>query len=170
MTELATRGDWGSRDKLSAVVVDPRGYSVNSDIEQRKLAIVDLVEESSFRLVDRDDGPYILALSAENSRLALHISNDNGQQIVSHFVSLTPLRKAMKDYQVICDVHRSSVYRGRPSHQLEAIDMARRSVHNEASELLMQRLSAKVIVDFETARRLFTLISISFLMSSLLST
>ncbi|MCO5154011.1 MULTISPECIES: UPF0262 family protein [unclassified Shinella] len=168
MGDHVDQNDQRCRNRLSAVTLDPPNRSMNSEIEhERKVAILDLVENSNFQLVDREGGPYRLSLSVENVRLAFHVSNEDGQPIVSHLLSLTPFRKVMKDYQLICDVHRSALHRGQPSHQLQAVDMARRSVHNEASELLMQRLSTRLIIDFDTARRLFTLISVSFLISGL---
>jgi len=58
---------------------------------------------------------------------------------------------------MICDSYYQAIRSASPA-QIEAIDMGRRGLHNEAAELLRQRLDGKLVVDFDTARRLFTLI------------
>jgi uncharacterized protein (UPF0262 family) len=47
-----------------------------------------------------------------------------------------------------------------PPSQIESLDMGRRAVHNEGTELLIKRLAGKIETNFDTARRLFTLICV----------
>ena len=130
------------------------------DIEhERAVAIYDLIEDNSFAPVDHDGGPYMLHLSISENRLVFDIRLEDGSPLMAHLLSLTPLRRIVKDYFMICDSYYKAIRTATPS-QIEAIDMGRRGLHNEGSELLMERLKEKVAVDFDTARRLFTLICV----------
>jgi uncharacterized protein (UPF0262 family) len=95
---------------------------------------------------------------AEN-RLVFDIKLADGTPVVAHFLSLTPLRKIVKDYFIICDSYYQAIRTATPE-RIEAIDMGRRALHDEGSRILMERLEAKVAIDFDTARRLFTLICV----------
>jgi uncharacterized protein (UPF0262 family) len=131
------------------------------DIEhERAVAIYDLIEENSFAPVDHDGGPYALHLAITENRLVFDIRQDDGTTpVVAHLLSLTPFRRIVKDYFLICDSYYKAIRTATPS-QIEAIDMGRRGLHNEGSELLRERLKEKIEVDFDTARRLFTLICV----------
>lgn len=131
------------------------------DIEhERAVAIFDLVEENSFRPVgDGGEGPYKLKLSLVEARLVFAISRENGEAVVTHILSLTPFRRIVKDYFLICESYYDAIRSATPS-QIEAIDMGRRGLHNEGSQTLMDRLKDKIEVDFDTARRLFTLVCV----------
>ncbi|MCC5778608.1 UPF0262 family protein [Nitratireductor sp. B36] len=131
------------------------------DIEhERAVAIFDLVEENSFRPVgDKGPGPYKLKLSLVEARLVFAISRENGEAVVTHILSLTPFRRIVKDYFLICESYYDAIRSATPS-QIEAIDMGRRGLHNEGSQTLMDRLKDKIEVDFDTARRLFTLVCV----------
>ena len=131
------------------------------DVEhERAVAIFDLVEENSFRPVgDTGDGPYRLKLSLAESRLVFAVSREGGETVVTHMLSLTPFRRIVKDYYLICESYYDAIRSSTPS-QIEAIDMGRRGLHNEGSQTLMDRLSGKIEVDFDTARRLFTLVCV----------
>ena len=131
------------------------------DVEhERAVAIFDLIEENSFRPVDdKAGGPYRLHLSLVESRLVMTISREDGQPVVTHILSLTPFRRVVKDYFMICESYFEAIRSSTPS-QIEAIDMGRRGLHNEGSQTLMDRLSGKIEVDFDTARRLFTLVCV----------
>ena len=124
---------------------------------ERAIAIYDIVEQNSFRIPDHPAGPYRLHLAIVDSKLAFEISTEDGSGRMTHYLSLTPLKGVIRDYRMICESYYSAIRTASPT-QIEAIDMGRRGLHNEASELLMQRLDGKVEVDFDTARRLFTLI------------
>ena len=95
---------------------------------------------------------------AEN-RLVWDIRLTDGTPVMAHLLSLTPFRRIVKDYFLICDSYYEAIRTSSPS-QIEAIDMGRRGLHNEGSQLLMERLTGKVEVDFDTARRLFTLLCV----------
>ncbi|HMF69763.1 MAG TPA: UPF0262 family protein [Phyllobacterium sp.] len=131
------------------------------DVEhERAVAIFDLIEENSFQPVgDEGTGPYRLKISLVESRLIFAIARENGDEVVTHILSLTPLRKVVKDYFMICESYYEAIRASSPS-KIEAIDMGRRGLHNEGSQALMDRLNGKIEVDFNTARRLFTLVCV----------
>lgn len=131
------------------------------DIEhERAVAIFDLIEENSFQPVNDDSGgPYKLKLSLVEARLVLAISREDGSAVVTHILSLTPFRRIVKDYFMICESYYEAIRSATPS-QIEAIDMGRRGLHNEGSQTLLDRLSGKIDIDFDTARRVFTLICV----------
>jgi uncharacterized protein (UPF0262 family) len=150
-----------SRQRLVKVTLDEGSIGRSSaDIEhERAVAIYDLLEDNSFAPVDHEGGPYALHLSIAENRLVFDIREEDGAPVMAHLLSLTPLRRIVKDYFLICDSYYKAIRTSTPS-QIEAIDMGRRGLHNEGSELLMERLKEKIAVDFDTARRLFTLICV----------
>jgi uncharacterized protein (UPF0262 family) len=125
---------------------------------ERAIAIYDLVEENSFAVPGRDDGPYGLRIGLHDSRLAFDIRTMSGEAILSFGLSLTPFRSILKDYFLICESYYAAIRTASPA-QIEAIDRSRGALHNEGASLVAQRLADKVDVDNATARRLFTLIS-----------
>ena len=131
------------------------------DIEhERAVAIFDLIEENRFHPTGDDaGGPYRLLLSVADSRLVFAISRDDETPVVTHMLSLTPFKRVIKDYFMICESYYEAIRTSSPS-QIEAIDMGRRGLHNEGSQTLMDRLSGKIDMDFDTARRLFTLVCV----------
>ena len=145
-------------DRLISVTLDDDSIGRGPpDIEhERAVAIYDLVEESTFA-VRAGPGPYRLALSLSERRLIFEIRNEGDRSQITHALSLTPLRKIVKDYSLMVDSYREAVRSGTPS-RIEAIDMARRGLHDEAADIVRTRLKGKVDVDKDTARRLFTLI------------
>ncbi|MGY6709383.1 MAG: UPF0262 family protein [Rhizobiaceae bacterium] len=149
------------KDRLVDVVLDESIGKSTPDVEhERAVAIFDLIEENSFRPVgDEPGGPYRLHLSLVESRLVMAVSRENGDPVVTHILSLTPFRRVVKDYFMICESYFEAIKASSPS-QIEAIDMGRRGLHNEGSQTLMDRLSGKIEVDFDTARRLFTLVCV----------
>ena len=127
---------------------------------ERAVAIFDLIEENSFRPIgDEAGGPYRLKLSLADSRLVFAVSREDGEAVVAHILSLTPLRRVVKDYFLVCESYYEAIRISTPS-QIEAIDMGRRGLHNEGSQTLKDRLDGKIEVDFDTARRLFTLVCV----------
>ena len=151
----------GSTRRLVKITLDEGSIGRSSqDIEhERAVAIYDLIEDNSFAPADHDGGPYALHLSIAENRLVFDIRQEDGAPVMAHLLSLTPLRRIVKDYFLICDSYYKAIRTATPS-QIEAIDMGRRGLHNEGSELLMERLKEKIEVDFDTARRLFTLICV----------
>jgi uncharacterized protein (UPF0262 family) len=149
-----------SRDRLSDVFLDeatiPRG-AIDLDHE-RAVAIFDLIEENSFGVPGRDDGPYALMISQEESKLTFDVRTGDGEQAVSIVVSMTPFRPLLKDYFLVCETYYDAIRTASP-RQIEAIDRERTKLHNEGADLMAQRLSEKLAIDQGTARRLFTLIS-----------
>ncbi|OQM73636.1 UPF0262 family protein [Manganibacter manganicus] len=150
-----------NRARLVDVELDETIGRSTPDVEhERAVAIFDLIEENSFRPVnDEGCGPYRLKLSLAESRLILAVKRENDSDVVTHILSLTPFRRIVKDYYMICESYYEAIRSSTPS-QIEAIDMGRRGLHNEGSQTLMDRLSGKIDVDFDTARRLFTLVCV----------
>jgi uncharacterized protein (UPF0262 family) len=150
-----------SQQHLIAVTLDEKSIGrSNPDIEhERAVAIYDLIELNSFAPVGHDSGPYTLHLRMAESRLAFDIRTADGEPVIVHLLSLTPFRRIVKDYFLICDSYYQAIRTATPD-RIEAIDMGRRGIHDEGSRLLMERLKRKVHVDFDTARRLFTLICV----------
>jgi uncharacterized protein (UPF0262 family) len=144
---------------LVAVELDTRSLATSrSFIEhERAAAIRDLIADNSFLPAGRSSGAFRLRLSIRDGKLVLDIADADGTPLACHILSLTPLKRVIKDYFLICDSYYAAVRIAAPS-QIEAIDMGRRGVHNEGSTILRERLSAKIDVDFETARRLFTVV------------
>ena len=139
---------------------DSIGRSTPDVEHERAVAIFDLIEENSFCPVNDDGhGPYRLKLSLMDSKLVFAISREGGEAVATHILSLTPFRRIVKDYFLICESYYDAIRSSTPSH-IEAIDMGRRGLHNEGSQTLMDRLSGKIEIDFDTARRLFTLVCV----------
>jgi len=136
----------------------------SADIEQeRRIAIFDLIEGNHFapQRVHPDGyaGPYRIVLSVEEGRLAIQIKREDDTPLETYVLALGRFRRPIKDYFAICDSYFQAIRAATPQ-QIETIDMARRGIHNEAAELLKERLEGKIEVDFDTARRLFTLICV----------
>ncbi|MEL4068568.1 UPF0262 family protein [Ochrobactrum sp. GPK 3] len=131
------------------------------DVEhERAVAIFDLIEENSFHPIgDETGGPYRLKLSLMETRLIFAISRESGDDVATHILSLTPLRRVVRDYFLVCESYYQAIRSATPS-KIEAIDMGRRGLHNEGSQTLQARLKGKIDVDFDTARRLFTLVCV----------
>jgi uncharacterized protein (UPF0262 family) len=156
----------GGRDKekigrLAAVTLDETSLSTpNDDVEhERRVAIYDLIEENQFRPAGHDGGPYALQLGINGNRLLFDIRLTDGTPVVAHLLSLMPFRRIVKDYFTICDSYYAAIRTATPD-RIEAIDMGRRGLHDEGSRLVVERLKDKVEIDFDTARRLFTLITV----------
>ena len=130
------------------------------DIEhERAVAIYDLIEDNSFQPAGHDGGPYTLRLSMADNRLVFDIRLTDGTAVMAHLLSLTPFRRIVKDYFLICDSYFQAIKGATPS-RIEAIDMARRGLHDEGSQILREALEGKATLDHDTARRLFTLICV----------
>lgn len=135
------------------------------EIEQeRKVAAFDLIEDNSFSLPSRDgrevpEGPYRLLLAIRDRRLVFEITTESGDPAAEFHLSLGPFRQVVKDYYQICESYFDAVKK-LPPGQIEAIDMARRGIHNEGARVVQERLEGKAELDIDTARRLFTLICV----------
>jgi uncharacterized protein (UPF0262 family) len=146
-----------AEDRLQSVVIDEAMLgSANRDQEQeREIAIYDLLESNVFKPEGAEGGPYDLNLTMVENRLAFDIKGPAYEK--RHLLSLSPFKGVLKDYFMVCESYYQAI-RGSTPMQIEAIDMGRRGLHNEGSELLRKRLEGKVEIDHDTARRLFTLI------------
>ena len=148
------------RNRLYSVVLDENSIERGTPDQEheRQVAIYDLIEENVFALSNDDSGPYALHLGLNSNRLVFDVRRETGDTVIIHVLSLTPLRKIVKDYFLICDSYYEAI-RNATADRIEAIDMARRGVHNEGSGILQERLQGKIEMDHQTARRLFTLIA-----------
>ncbi|MCU0906002.1 MAG: UPF0262 family protein [Rhodobacteraceae bacterium] len=152
--------------RLCEITIDDTGLPrPTPEIEQeRRVAIFDLIEDNSFALPAREDramppGPYRLHLAIRERRLVFDLTSQAGEKAAEFHLSLGPFRQVVKDYFQICESYFEAVKRLPPS-QIEAIDMARRGIHNEGARTLVERLDGKAELDIDTARRLFTLICV----------
>jgi uncharacterized protein (UPF0262 family) len=165
MTRKRQAGAMAADPRIIDVTLDERTILWRSaDIEQeRQIAIADLLANNHFRPLRRQPGdyagPYRLALSVEEGRLALAIARADGEPLETLVLALGRFRRPVRDYFAICDSYYQAV-RNATAAAIETVDMARRAVHNEAAELLQARLAGKIEIDFDTARRLFTLICV----------
>ncbi|NNK79384.1 MAG: UPF0262 family protein [Litoreibacter sp.] len=148
---------------LTQIKIDDAGLPTpTAEIEQeRKVAIFDLLEDNSFVLPQDGApvGPYRLELAIRERRLVFDVQTEGEDKAAEFHLSLSPFRQVVKDYFQICESYFDAVKRLPPS-QIEAIDMARRGIHNEGARILQERLEHKVEIDIDTARRLFTLICV----------
>ena len=147
--------------RIAQITLDERTVIRRSaDIEhERRVAIYDLLEANSFQPVGEFQGPYHVLLGMEENRLALDINDLSDTPLTRILLPLTPFRRIIRDYFTICESYFQAIKSASPS-KIEAIDMGRRGLHNEGSNLLRERLDGRVVLDNETARRLFTLVCI----------
>lgn len=145
--------------RLSEIVLDANSLGrTTPDVEhERRVAVFDLLESNYFALADGRPGPYRLTLAVAENRLVFSVAGSQGDHLTTFMLSLSPLRRVVKDYFLVCENYYAAI-RTAPPSRIEALDMGRRAVHDEGCRLLMQRLDGKITVDFDTARRLFTLI------------
>jgi uncharacterized protein (UPF0262 family) len=147
--------------RLVAVELDERTVVRRTrEIEQeREIAIYDLLEANSFAPRGSEGGPYRLVLAVEENRLVFNIALEDDAPHGRILLSLTPFRRIIKDYFLVCESYFKAI-RDAPPHQIEALDMGRKGLHDEGSAILRERLKDKIDVDFDTARRLFTLLCV----------
>jgi len=148
-----------SNERLVGVTIDENlANSASLELKQeRDLAIHDLIEANNFTLSGGPQGPYRLHISSQDQRLVFELATKANQPLYTFGLSLGPFRRVVKDYFQICDSYNMAVKASNPQ-AIEAIDMARRAIHNEGSETLQARFKGKAEMDFDTARRLFTLV------------
>jgi len=150
-----------ARRRICRVTLDERTVVRRSpEVEhERAVAIFDLIEESHFAPVGDPHGPYSLHLGIVENRLVLDVRTEGGDEITKVILALSPFRRIVKDYFTVCESYYQAIRTASPS-QIEAIDMGRRGLQNEGSDLLRERLAGKIELDGTTARRLFTLICV----------
>ena len=154
------------RSYLSDIKLDDRNLPPpTSEIEQeRKVAIFDLLEKNTFELPKkvtngRVSGPFNLKLAIKDKRLVFDLSTAAADKVAEFHLSLSPFKQVVKDYWSICESYYDAV-KNLPPGQIETIDMARRGIHNEGARILLERLDGKAEIDYDTSRRLFTLICV----------
>jgi uncharacterized protein (UPF0262 family) len=149
-----------AKNRLISVTLDENSIGRGSADQEheRAIAVYDLIEDNSFALAGHNGGPYALTISLVDAKLVFQITDESGANVVTHILSLTPFRRILKDYFLICESYYAAIRTATPS-RIEAIDMGRRGLHNEGAQLLAERLKGKIDTDPDTARRLFTLIT-----------
>jgi uncharacterized protein (UPF0262 family) len=150
----------GAARRLTKVTLDESsiGRGTADQQHERETAIFDLIDDNHFGVVGHEGGPYGLEISLHDSKLMLAVSDAEGGPVVTHILSLSPFRRILKDYFLICETYYAAIRTASPS-RIEAIDMGRRGLHNEGAQLLLERLTGKLDIDIDTARRIFTLVT-----------
>jgi uncharacterized protein (UPF0262 family) len=150
--------DPNSKARLTAITLDQASIKrSNPNVQQeREVAIFDIIESNHFALDGRDGGPYTLNLAIIEDRLVFAVGEEAAETF-TFVLSLTPLKRVMKDYFMVCESYYQAI-RTAPPSRIQSIDMGRRALHDEGSRVLVERLKGKITVDGDTARRLFTLI------------
>jgi len=159
MAEAEVEQSGPEQARLVEVTLDEASIGRNNaEVEhEREVAIFDLLERNAFALEGHDGGPYTLHLSLADNRLVFTVGDTDRAPIQHVMLSLSPFRRLVKDYFLICESYYQAI-KTQPASKIEAIDMGRRGIHDEGSQLLMERLKGKIAVDLPTARRLFTLL------------
>ncbi len=147
------------RNRLIDIALDESSLAAaSSNTEhERRIALFDLKESNSFAVIGEQRGPYALVLALAEGRLAFDVADSDGARVCLHHMPMSPVRKLIKDYMFICESYYAAIRDAAPS-KIEAIDMGRRALHDDAAELLKKALEEKFTLDHETARRLFTLV------------
>ncbi len=147
--------------RIVGVVLDKNSVSTRDPMiaREREQAVYDLLAQNEFQPFNSPGGPYRLILSLREGRLQfdIRLAHDRAEPHGRIILALSPFRRVIRDYFLVCESHREAI-RTSPLQHIEALDMGRRSLHDEGSTLLRERLEGKITIDFETARRLFTLI------------
>lgn len=125
---------------------------------EREVAIFDILDGNTFQPTGRDDGPYKVHLAIADDRLVMSVGTQSVDDLLTHMLPMAPLKRIIKDYFIICDTYYEAIKSAPPS-RIQAIDMSRRSIHDEGSRVVMERLAGAIEIDFDTARRIFTLIT-----------
>jgi uncharacterized protein (UPF0262 family) len=153
--------DRGEHARIVAIELDQKSIvRWSPEVEhERNVAIFDLLEENRFHLLDGFHGPYRIVLSLRDANLVMDVRKEGGGDAAEIVLAVRPFRRVVKDYFLICDSYFQAIKGATPS-RIEAIDMARRGLHNEGSDLLREALAGRVELDHDTARRLFTLVCV----------
>ncbi len=146
---------------IEKILLDERSMKIRSkEVEhERDVAIADLLDENSFEPRCMKSGPYHIQLAIEDGKLVLDVYSPQEEKHAKVILSVAPLRGIIRDYFMIFESYQAALSSANTS-KIEAIDMGRRGVHNEGSEMLQSILKDRIVVDFPTARRLFTLICV----------
>ena len=149
------------RQRVTAITLDEQSVVRRSpEVEhERAVAIYDLLEENFFAPVGDYGGPYSLHLSIAENRLLFDIRSESENRLGTVTLPLLPFRRVVRDYFAVCESYYEAIKTASPA-KIEAIDMGRRGLHDDGSDLLRERLDGKIDMDFDTARRLFTLICV----------
>jgi uncharacterized protein (UPF0262 family) len=152
--------DQSAQKRLISVTLDEKsiGRGTADQEHERAIAIYDLLEDNRFAVVGHAGGPYTLTIALHDAKLAFDIREGDGAGVVTHILSLTPFKRILKDYFLVCETYYAAIRTATPS-RIEAIDMGRRGLHNEGAQLLAERLKGKIDTDQDTARRIFTLVT-----------
>jgi uncharacterized protein (UPF0262 family) len=145
--------------RIARIEIDEASLAATTAVaeHERRVAMFDIIEANSFRLIGGKPGPYDLRLAGADGRLILDVRDLERATLKALVLSMAPFRGLIRDYFLVCESYYQAIRNATPD-RIEAVDMGRRGLHNEGSELLTARLKGKVETDFDTARRLFTLV------------
>ena len=148
------------KHRLTAITLDQNSIQRGSHHidHEREVAIFDILDGNVFAIDGRDDGPYTLELSIADDKLMLLVGAETEKEVFTHGLSMVPFKRIIRDYFLVCDSYYEAI-RTAPPSRIQAIDMSRRALHDDGSRILQEKLAGKITVDFDTARRLFTLIA-----------
>lgn len=150
------------KERIEHITLDTASLIMrNEEIAREKERIVkDILEHNSFSVKTHPSGPYHIHFTSAGNQLVIDIRKQgNGENVLTIPLMLGAFRRVIRDYHLICDSYVKAIESAHPA-KIEAIDMGRRGVHNEGAEMLAEQLEPQLDIDFETARRLFTLISV----------
>ena len=133
----------------------------NQEIEQeRKSAVFDLLNNGRFKLYNKNEtGPYKINIKILEWKLLLRVIDFFDDSITDLKISISGIRRIIRDYQIVCDNYVEAI-KTAPLKKIEAIDIGRRTIHDEGAGMLLEVFKEKVELDMDAARRLFTLVSI----------
>lgn len=145
--------------RLAHVELDEESFSaIGPDAQhERRIAILDLIEDNSFAPVDEPDGEFRLRISADEARLVFAVEREDGAKVAAPTIPVAQLRSVIRDYFTVCQSYYEAIRTAGPA-RIETLDMGRRALHDEGAETLREGLARHVAIDMGTARRLFTLI------------
>lgn len=149
-------------EKIVSITLDNTTLIMRNDeiAREKERALNDILEHNNFSLKENPNGPYHIYLSSAEKKLLMNICKEGDTEILYCLpLKVAPFRRIMRDYHLICESYMSAVESANPA-KIEAIDMGRRGLHNEGAEMLQEQLEDTIECDFETIRRLFTLISV----------
>lgn len=151
-----------AQERISAIRLEQGHVKIRSaEIDhERSVAIADLLHENLFDPLELECGPYEVVLKVEDNRLVFDIQSEGGDKHIRVALPVTPLKRIIRDYFMICESYYDALKAGTSCGKIEAIDMGRRGVHNEGADILKEMLASKITLDHATARRLFTLVCV----------
>jgi len=135
------------------------GLNTSNDMDI-KVAIYDILEDNSFSLINSSETIFTIKLwLQENILTFIVVSKDSKINLKTISINFKSISKILREYIILCDTYYDSI-KSAPMQKVEALDMGRRSLHDDASHDLLNKLKGDIVMGFDTARRFITLFSI----------